>query len=450
MNHPTRIEEQQRLADRMLNAAKQAGADAADLVIFDSVDVSVACRLGKQEELERSESVSTGLRVWVGEKQAIASSTDMSDATIAELAERAVAMAKVATPDEFSTLADASLLASEWPELDLYDGQEPSVETLYEMAQTAEQTARDVKGITNSEGADAYYGTHAVTLATSHGFVGSYLTSNASISVSVLAGTGSDMQTDYDYDTCRHVVDLSDPAVLGKSAAERALKRLHPKKIGSEALPLVFEPRVGRSLIGSFAGAISGAAVARGTTFLKDALGEPLFAPTVDIIDDPFIVRGRASHPFDGEGVRSSKQTMVDGGVLKSWFLDTRSAAKLGMKTTGHASRGLASAPSPSSSNLYMQAGSVSPETLIGDIKRGVYITETFGMGVNNVTGDYSQGAGGFMIENGELTYPVAEITIAGHMREMFKQLTPANDLEFRYGTNVPTYRIDGMTVAGN
>ncbi len=445
-----RSESQKQIASQLLDAARKAGADKADVVLFETVDVSTSCRLGRQEELERSESVAVGLRVWSGKRPAIASASDLSNASLNELAERAVSMAKVATDDPYTDIATEDLWASDAPDLDLFDAKEPTAEALFDMAHEAEDAARSVEGITNSEGADAYYGTHCVTLAHSGGFVGSYLSSGASISVSVIAGSGDQMERDYDYATAIHFSDLPSPEQIGLTAAERTLKRLNPQKISTQSMPVIYDPRVGRGLIGAFAGAISGASVARGTTFLKEKLGEALFSDTIQIIDDPWIKRGLGSRPFDGEGVRGEKLSVVKDGVLCSWLLDLRSAAQLGLKTTGHASRGLASPPSPSSSNLYLAAGQENPDALISDIELGLYVTESFGSGINNVTGDYSQGASGFLIEHGEITRPVSEITIAGHMLDMYTQMTPANDLVFKYATNAPTLRIDGLMVAGN
>ncbi|MFW0777797.1 MAG: TldD/PmbA family protein [Rickettsiales bacterium] len=437
-----------------LSKAHAAGADAADAVIFESVDISASERLGKPEGLERSESKGLGLRSFVGKRQAIVSSTDMSKDAIGELAERVVAMAKCAPEDADSTLADASLYVQEKPALDLFDDKEPDAKWLAEQCHEAEETARAVNGITNSEGADASYGKNIISLGIARGkdvcFAESYPSSFFSVSVSVLAGEGTAMERDYDYSTTRHRADLKNAKDIGEEAAKRALKRLNPRKISTCKVPVVFDPRVGKGLLGIFASAASGSAIARGSSFLKDSMGKNIFPETISIIDDPHKVRGLASKPFDGEAVANQKLAMVENGTLQSWFLDTRTASKLGLKTTGHASRGLASAPSPSSSNLYIENGSLSPAELIKDIKSGFYVTETFGMGVNIVTGDYSQGASGFWIENGEIVYPVSELTIAGGLRDMFGGLTPANDLAFHYATNAPTLRVESMTVAGS
>ncbi len=437
----------------LLERTRATGADDADCIIFETVDVSVSERLGKPEGIERSESKGLGLRVFVGGKQAIVSSTDTSRDTLQQLAERAVAMANASLPDPDSILPPANLHPTAIPELDLFDGDEPSALWLREQCKLCEDAAMSVKGITNSEGADGQYSASRISLGVSAGgavqFAQSYPTSHFSLSVSVLAGEGTSMQRDYDFTSAHHRGDLLGAADVGNSAAKRALERLNPRKVASCRVPVVFDPRISRGLLGVLAGAISGQAIARGSSFLKDDLLKPVFARGISIIDDPHIVRGLGSKPFDGEGVRNRKLAVVKDGILQSWLLDMRSASKLKLASTGHATRGLSSPPSPSSSNLYMENGALSPQELIKDIKSGFYVTETFGMGINTVTGDYSQGAAGFWIENGEIAYPVSEITIASHLREMFKTATPANDLAFRYATNAPTLRVDAMTVAG-
>lgn len=438
---------------QLLDQVKAIGASGADCALFDTVDVSVSQRLGKPEGLERSESSAIGLRVFMGDSQAIASSTDFSKQALAELAERAVAMARQAPPDTDSRLAPPSLHPKTIPELDLFDTAEPSIAWMREQCATAEDAALQVAGVTNSEGADCGYSRSEVTLGMLDGgaitFANRYPASYFSLSVSVLAGTGTGMERDYDFSGARHVGDLEAPAAIGKSAGTRTVSRLNPRKVKSCSVPIVFDPRAGKSLLGIFAGSINGAAVARGSSFLKDDLGKKVFAHGVQIIDDPHIRRGHASKPFDGEAVANKKIALVENGALKSWLLDMRSASRLGLVTTGHAARSTGSAPSPSSTNLYMQSGNVSVAELISDIKDGLYVTETFGMGVNTTTGDYSQGACGFWIENGAVTYPVSEITIAGRLRDMFLHMTPANDLAFRYATNTPTLRVETMTVAG-
>lgn len=437
----------------LLDHVRSLGADAADAVMFETTDVSISERLGKPEGMERSENKALGLRAFVGKQQAIVSTTDTLRPTLIELAERAVSMARVAPPDPDSTLAPESHLAREFKDLDLFDPAEPDMAWLSGQCKIAEETARSTPGITNSEGADAYYGLSRISLAVHNGahlaFAHSYQSSHFSLSVSVLAGAGTGMERDYDFTNARHRRDLASAESIGKMAASRALKRLNPRKAATCNAPVIFDPRISRTMLSVLSGAISGSSVARGSTFLKDSLGKQLFHESVQIIDDPHLKSGLGSKPFDAEGVQNAKRSIIEGGILTTWLLDVRSANKLGLSSTGHASRGVASPPSPAPSNLYMQNGTLTPKELIADIKSGFYVTETFGMGINTITGDYSQGAAGFWIENGEIAYPVSEVTIAGHLKDMFRMLTPANDLVFRHSVNAPTLRIDSMTIAG-
>lgn len=437
----------------LLEKARACGADAADAVMFETVDVSTSRRLGKPEGQERSENKALGLRAFIGQQQAIVSGTDIHKDALTELAERAVSMARATPADPDSTLAPASLYSQTIPDLDLCDEVEPSTAWLTEQCKLAEEAALSVKGITNSEGADAQYSRSRISLAIAGGpqigFAQSYASSHFSVSVSVLAGEGTGMERDYDFTSARHRSDLKDAAGIGLSASERALKRLNPRKVPTCQVPVIFDPRLSRGILGILAGGISGASIARGSSFLKDSLQKKIFPSSIRIVDDPHILRGMGSKPFDAEGVRNSKRALIEDGVLTTWLLDMRSANKLGMISTGHATRGIASPPGPSATNLYMENGSVTPEALVKEIKSGFYVTETFGMGINIVTGDYSQGASGFWIENGVISYPVSEITIAGRLSDMFAHLTPANDLTFRYATNAPTIRIESMTVAG-
>lgn len=436
------------LLDALLDAAKRAGADSADALMGSGTSLSVGRRLGKVEEIERAESDTVGLRVFVGSRSAIVSSGAIDPAGFARLAEQAVAMARVVPEDRFSTIPDAPPPPDSAP-LDMDDPAEPGVEALLARAAAAEEAALAVKGITNSEGAGASWSRSHIALATSRGFAGAYARSNHGVSVSPIAGEGVGMQRDYEYSAAVHGADLADPAGLGRAAAERAVSRLDPRRPATAKLPVVYHPRVAGSLLGHFAGAINGAAIARGTSFLKDAMGQAIFAPGISIIDDPLRRRGLRSRSFDGEGQTVSRRALIEDGRLTTWLLDSRSAAQLGLATTGHAARGTSGPPSPAPSNLYMQPGALSPEALIADIGLGLYVIELIGMGVNGITGDYSRGAAGFMIRDGQLAEPVAEVTVAGNLREMFLHLTPANDLEFRRGTDAPTLRIEGMTMAG-
>jgi PmbA protein len=436
------------LAEQLVAAARRAGADAADALALRAVSLGVEVREGAVEESERSEGDDVGLRAFVGRRQAVVSTNDVK-ADAAELAERAVAMARVAPEDRFAGLADPGELARDFPDLDLLDPDLPTVAVLEERARRAESAALAVKGVTTSAGASASAGIGGMVLVTSHGFAGAYLSSGQSISMTAIAGEGTAMERDYDYSSTVHGADLDTPEKIGRSAGERAVERLNPRKVKSKRVPVVFDRRVAGSLIGHLANAINGAAVARKTSFLKDRRGQQLFRPGIHVIDDPRRLRGLRSRPFDAEGVSTKQLAVVGDGVLASWLLDSATARELGLRTTGHAQRGVSSTPAPGASNLHLTASNDTPEALMADIAEGFYVTDLIGVGVNYVTGDYSRGASGFWIENGKRSYPVSEMTIAGNLVDMFQALFPANDLEFRFGTNAPTVRVEGLTVAG-
>lgn len=437
------------LAERLVEAAKRAGADAADAIAVRGVSQSVEVRDGRVEESERSEGDDVGLRVLVGRRQATVSTNDVGGDNVAKLAERAVAMARVAPEDQYVGLADPSLLAQNFPDLDLLDRVIPSTSELERRAVEAEAAGLAVKGVTKSGGASASTGISGMVLVTSTGFHGSYLRSSHGISMMAIVGDGTGMERDYDFSSALHGSDLMSPVSVGRSAGERAVARANPRKVATCKVPVIFDPRVAGSLVGHVVSAVNGAAIARKTSFLKDRLGQQLFAKGIRIVDDPLRVRGLRSQSFDAEGIATKKLAVIDDGVLTSWLLDSATARELGLTTTGHAHRGVSSSPSPGPYNLHLEAGEMTPRELIADVEQGFYVTDLIGSGVNGVTGDYSRGASGFWIENGEITYPVSEITIAGHLIEMFKSLTPANDLTFRYGTNAPTVRIEGLTVGG-
>ncbi len=438
------------LLSDLVAAARRAGADAADAVAVDGVSLSLGWRLGKLERLERSEGRDIGLRVLVGRRQAMVSSSDRSAAALDELVERCVAMARTVPEDPYAGLATPDQIATEFPDLDTCDPTEPSAETLIDMVARAEDAARAVSGVTNSEGADAGWARTETAFVASNGFAHGFTVTHGSLSASVLAGdAASGMERDYDYTSAVHMADLRQPEDVGHEAGRRAVRRLGARKVKTCKVPLIYDPRVSRGIVGSLAGAINGASVARGTSFLKDRLGQRVLAPGLNVIDDPHRRRGLRSRPCDGEGLPVRRMAVVEDGVLNTWLLDLRSARQLGLSPTGHAGRGSASPPSPSVSNFYLEAGPVTVAELVGDVSRGLYITELFGHGMNMVTGDYSRGAAGFWIEDGEIAYPVSEVTVAGNLKDMFLNLTPANDLVFRYGMDAPTLRIDGMTVAG-
>ena len=436
------------LAD-LIRQAKAAGAEAADALLVDTVALSHAQRLGALERLEREESHDLGLRVLIGRHQAMASTTDRTPEALADLVERAIAMARAVPEDRFCGLAEPEQLAADPPSLDILDEAEPATEVLIERARICEAAARAVAGVTNSEGAEASWHRSAVSLVASNGFSGRYAVSRNGLGVAVVAGEGLEMERDYEAVSAVHSADLESPEQIGKRAGERTVKRLGARKPETGKVPVVFDPRVARSLLRHLAGAINGSAIARDTSFLKDKMGEAVFAPGITIVDDPHRPRGLRSKPFDGEGVGNRRRVVVEDGKLTTWILDLSSARQLGLQTTGHAARGTASPPSPAVSNLYMEPGALSPEALIGELQQGFYVTEMMGMGVNGVTGDYSQGASGFWIEGGALAHPVNEVTIAGNLKDMFANLMPADDLVFRYGIDAPTLRVEGMTVAG-
>ncbi|HEY4344215.1 MAG TPA: TldD/PmbA family protein [Parvibaculum sp.] len=437
-------------ASMLVSRALKAGAEAAEAIVLEGQSLGVSWRLGKLEDVERSEGRDVGLRVFIGQRQATVSTTDLSERSLGPLIERVVAMARIAPEDPYAGLADKALLSRSTADLDIDDAAHvPTAEELAAFAAEAEEAALAVAGVTNSGGAGASWGRSGVALVTSEGFSGSYSGTSFSVSASVLAGEGTGMERDYDYSAVRHLSDLGSPAVIGKSAGDRAVRRLSPRKVKSQAVPIVYDPRVSAGLVGHFAGSISGTGIARKTSFLQQSMGKRVFAEGIEIVDDPHRKRGMRSKPFDGEGVQNRLTRLIEDGVLTTWLLDTSSARQLGLTTTGHAARGTGGPPSPSTTNLYMAAGKLPPEELIADIKEGFYVTEMIGMGINGVTGDYSRGASGFWIENGKLTFPVSEITVAGNLKDMFLNLTPASDLVFRDGTNAPTIRVEGMTVAG-
>ncbi|HEY0626572.1 MAG TPA: metallopeptidase TldD-related protein [Allosphingosinicella sp.] len=444
------VQEAEAKAAALIEAARRAGADAADVLYVGDGSTGIQVRLGELEDVERSEGEEIGLRFFLGRRSASVSSSDLSGDALAALVERAAAMAKEAPEDPYSGLApEELLLRSGGPDVDGDDGRDPSPTDLKAQALATEEAARAIDGVANSEGASMSAGRSVIALATSHGFCRGYSTSGYSLSASVIAGSGGNMQRDYATHSVRHLEDLDAPEAVGRLAGERAVARLHPARVPSGAIPVVFDPRVGSGLVGHLLGAMTGGAIARKTSFLLGRKEERVFAPGIVIRDDPHRRRGLSSKPFDGEGLATRARNLVEDGRITGWLMDSASARQLGLQPTGHATRGIGGAPGASATNVHMEPGSMSKAELLKDIKRGVYVTELIGQGVNPVTGDYSRGASGFLIEDGEIGPPVAEITIAGNLIDMFRALTPASDLEFRRSINVPTIRIDGMTVAG-
>ncbi|CAI3946194.1 Zn-dependent protease PmbA/TldA or its inactivated homolog (TldD) (PDB:3TV9) (PUBMED:12029038) [Commensalibacter communis] len=435
----------------LIHQAKKAGASSADAVMLASTSVGVQVRNGQPEELERSETKTVGLRVFIDKRSATISTTDLHKDNIEKLVEQAISMAKILPEDPFSGLPEPSSKPCIDPkELDLYDASERSTQEMLEQAKQTEAAALEVQGVTNSMGGSCGYGKTEMILANSHDFFGTYARTSHSLSACVLAGTGTEMQRDYDYHSTVHLNDLENAKVIGRSAGEKAVAKLNPTKPKTGILPIIFDPRVANSILGHLAGALNGYAIARGTSFLKNDMGNLIFPENITIIDQPYLVKGLASRPFDVEGLYPEELKLVDQGKIANWLLDSRTASQLGLVSNGHATRGPSSPPSPTTTNLYMKAGTQTPIKLMADIKEGIYITEMIGSSVNMVTGDYSRGASGFMIRDGQLAEPVMEFTLASTLREMFSQLHVANDLKFRYNTNSPTLRIDAMSVAGN
>lgn len=442
-----RTEELVDKAAQLVEAAGKAGADRSDAVVARGRSTSVSVRLGKVEGTEASESDSFSLRVFVDGKVASVSANAGTDA--AQLAERAVAMARVSPEDPFATLADPNDLAADYADLELFDPTEVTAETLTDTALATEAAARAVDGVTNSGGAGASAGMGGLVLVTSEGFSGAYMGTRFGRSVSVIAGEGTGMERDYEFDSRLYYADLDTPQSIGKSAGERTVRRLDPRQMNTGSdVTIVFDPRVARGFVGHLAAAINGAAVARKTSFLRDMMGKQIMRRGINIADDPQIIRGPASRPFDGEGVKGTKLNMVEDGILQTWFLSTGTARELGLHTNGRGVRS-GSNVNPSSTNLSLEPGDKSAEDLIRDVASGFYVTEVIGQGVNMITGEYSRGASGFCIEDGVLTYPVSEVTIASNLKDMFLNTTPASDIDRKFGTAAPTLAIEGMTLAG-
>ncbi|MBT5416089.1 MAG: TldD/PmbA family protein [Rhodospirillaceae bacterium] len=437
------------LLEDLVGRAKRAGADAADAVLIEGVHIAHHHRLGVVEKLERSEHREIGLRAFVGKQVAAVSSTDEASGALDELVARAVAMARSVPEDSLAGLAEPGWLAGQAPDLDIDDNDEPSPEVLATRAGAAEDAARAVAGVTNSDGAEAEWGRWRVGIAASNGFAGAYGRTQSSISAAVLAGEGLGMERDYAASSQVHVEDLEDATEIGRRAGERAVRRLNPRRMPNARVPVIFDRRIANSLLRNLTEAINGASIARGVSFLKDKMGEAVFAPGITIRDDPHKPRGLYSKPFDGEGVGCAPRAVIKDGRLTTWLLDCRSARQLGLESTGHAMRGANTPPAPGPTNFWLEKGTVTPEAMIAEIESGLLINELIGFGINASTGDYSRGASGFWIEKGEIAYPVSEITVAGNLKDMFACLVPADDLKFRTGVDSPTVRIDGMTVAG-
>ena len=438
----------------LIDTALSNGATAADCVLSRSRGLSLTRRLGKDETIERYEDFDTGLRVFVGNKIASVSTNDNSETAIRDVAKRAVDMAKIAPQDDFSLIASQETL-NDFPiqnsiSVDSYDEVEPNIDIIRDRAKEVEDSALSVKGITNSDGADASWGEGETLLMTSNGFFGRSKKSNHSVSVVVIAEKDGKMERDYDYSSKVFGKDLRNSNEIGVEAAKKTLARMGATKPLTGKYPVIFDPRVSRSIASHFASAINGSAIARKTSFLKDMLNKQIANPAINIIDDPFLKRGLGSRLFDAEGLGSRKYTLIKDGVLEQWLLDLSSAKQLNLKPLGNAKRGISGPPSPGTSNFMISPGDVTPDNLIKNVSEGFFVTDMIGSSVSMITGDYSRGASGFWIKNGELSIPITEATIAGNLKEMFMTLQPANDIDHSHSINSPTLLIEGMTIAGN
>jgi PmbA protein len=432
------------LAGEAVSHAMKLGADAVHAVAADGRSTEISVLDGKIEKVEQSEARDISLKVYAGKSSASISGSVLTAEAIRRLASTALDMARLAPPDPHAGIADPAQLATDIPNLDLAADDLPGPAQLENLALRAEAAGLEVKGVTKSGGAGASRSETSLGIVISNGFAQGYRRTGVGLSMSAIAGEGLAMQRDYDYTSAPHFADLRDPETIGRSAGERAVKRVDPRKVKSQSVPVIYDRRVASGLIGHLLAAINGAAIARGTSFLKDSLGLQVFGSHITIVEDPFIKRGHGSRPFDGEGLACHRRNLIEDGVLTGWILDLRSARQLGLPPTGQGSRG-----GPSTSNVYLPPGAVSPEDQIRSITQGLYVTELIGSSINGVTGDYSRGASGFWIENGELTYPVSEITIAGNLKDMFRTILPASNLEFRGSVNAPNCLVEGLTIAG-
>ena len=424
----------------LLDTAKKLGAENASVIGNENTSINVSARLGKLENVERNESKSIGLELIDNKRKVTLSSTNINNHALIQLVETAMSMVKAVPQDEYCGLADKNMLYNGNLDLDLVDNYVPDNNNLLKNSIEAEDSALSIKGITNSEGASASYSKNKFYLATSDGFYNFNEKTTYSYGISVIAGKGTKMERDYEYQSKVHYKELESPKNIGKIAANRAVSRLNPKKVKSNSVPIIFDPRVSGSLLSLFIGGISGQVIARGTSFLKDKMNKDIFKNNIQIIDDPHILRGQRSKTFDGEGIETKKNNLVENGQLKSWLLNSQSARQLNLKSTGNAG---------GVSNLYLSPSTTSSDELIKSIQNGFYVTEMMGMSFSQVTGDYSRGASGFWIEKGEKTFPVSEVTIAGNILDIYKMLTPASDLKLITGIDAPTVMIDKMIVAG-
>jgi len=442
----------EKLTSALLDAAQKAGAEAADALAVEGSSLSIDVRNGALEQAERSESTDIGLRVLIGTRQAMVSASDTRPETMAEMAARAVAMAREAPEDDTVGLADPAQLAQHWDvdALEMYDpSEEPAPAALEDVARRAEAAALAVKGISQVQSAGAGYGRQNIHLAASNGFSGGYCRSSRGLSCVAITGTGSEMERDYYGDSRIFQNDLPDAELIGLTAAERTVERSGARKPKTGAYPVLFDERISSSLIGHLLSAANGSSIARGSSWLRDALGDAVLPDHLSLIEDPHRVRVSGSRPFDGEGLPTAKRAIVENGVLTGWTLDLGTGRKLGMKSTANAARGTSSPPSPSVSNVSLTQGDQSRDDLLADMGTGLLVTSMIGSSINSTTGDYSRGASGFWVEGGEIKYPVNECTIAGNLRDMLRRIVPANDARLHLSRVVPSLLVEGLTLAG-
>jgi PmbA protein len=440
------------LTDQLLTAARRAGADAADALAVDGTSISIDVVKGRLEHAERAEGIDIGLRVLIGTRQAVVSSSDTKPDTILEMAARAVAMAREAPEDPTVGLADPGDLARDWnaAALDLLDAApEPAPAYLQDAAARAEAAALAVSGISKMDASSAAYGRRSLHLAATNGFSGGYSRTDWSLSAVAITGEGTKMERDWFGESRSHGADLPSPEDVGRQAGERTVARAGARKPPTGAFPVLYDERVASSLVGHILAATNGAAIVRGASWLRDALGEQILPPGLSIEEDPLRPRVAGSRPFDGEGLPVRRRLIVDQGTLTEWTLDLASARKLGARSTGSAARGASSPPSPSNTNIALTQGAKSREELIRDMGTGLLVTSLIGSSVNPNTGDYSRGASGFWVQNGEVAYPVNECTIAGNLRDMLRTVIPANDARTWTSRVVPSLLVEGLTLAG-
>ncbi|WP_321367173.1 TldD/PmbA family protein [uncultured Celeribacter sp.] len=441
------------LTEALLEAAMSAGAEAADAMAIDGTSLSINVRQGALEQAERSEGVDIGLRVLIGKRQACVSASDTRPETLATMAERAVTMARLAPEDPTAGLAVPTQITAKTDasSLELFDpSEEPSPEHLKDDALRAEAAAASYKGVSQVDSAAAAYGRRQIYLSATNGFSGGYARSDRMISTVAIAGEGTGMERDYCGESRIFGADLPSPEEIGLLAAERTVARLGARKPKTGAYPMLFDERISSSLIGHLLSAINGSAIARGASWLRDAMGEDVLPSGLSVIEDPHRPRTSASRLFDAEGLATQKRALVENGRLTSWVLDLATARKLELESTANASRGVSGPPSPTSGNVTLTQGNQTREELMREMGTGLLITSMIGSSINPTTGDYSRGASGFWIENGEISYPVNECTIAGNLRDMLKTLVPANDARVHLSRVVPSLLVEGMTLAGD